>query len=78
MRITLNGEPREVQSNLTVTALLQDLNLQPERVAVEINLNIVDRSLFESRSLAEGDRIEIISFIGGGSHSQTMTHETNT
>jgi thiamine biosynthesis protein ThiS len=67
MRITLNGEPREVASNLSVMSLLQDLNLQPDRVAVEINLNILDRSLFPSRILAEGDRIEIISFIGGGS-----------
>lgn len=77
MRITLNGESREIPSNVTVTALLQDLDLQPERVAVEINLNILDRSLFQSRNLTEGDQIEIISFIGGGSHRRTIIHEIN-
>ncbi len=67
MRITLNGESKEVAQDLSVAGLLQQLELQPDRVAVEINLNILDRSKFPTWMLKEGDRIEIISFIGGGS-----------
>lgn len=66
MRITLNGESKEVVPDLSVGALIQQLELQPDRVAVEINLSILDRSMFPVRKLQEGDRIEIISFIGGG------------
>lgn len=80
MRIMLNGEPREVTSDLSVFSLLQDLELQPDRVAVEVNLNILDRSQFRSSMLSEGDRVEIISFIGGGSTStlHTITLEPHT
>ncbi|MGD9850393.1 MAG: sulfur carrier protein ThiS [Nitrospirales bacterium] len=67
MRITLNGESKEVVPDLSVGTLLQQLELQPDRVAVEINLSILDRSMFPTRKIQEGDRIEIISFIGGGS-----------
>ncbi|MDR4494464.1 MAG: sulfur carrier protein ThiS [Nitrospirales bacterium] len=67
MRITLNGESKEVAPDLSVGSLLQQLELQPDRVAVEINLSILDRSKFTTWTLQEGDRIEIISFIGGGS-----------
>lgn len=67
MRITLNGESQDVAPNLSVAGLLEQLALQPDRVAVEINLNILERSKFSTWTLNEGDRIEIISFIGGGS-----------
>ena len=50
----------------TVAGLLKELDIRPDRVAVELNLTILDRSEFDGRSLQEGDRIEIISFIGGG------------
>jgi len=50
----------------TVTGLLTALDIRSDRVAVELNLTILDRSEFDRRSLQEGDRIEIISFIGGG------------
>ncbi len=53
-------------TGITVAGLLKDLDIRPDRVAVELNLNILDRSEFDGRSLQEGDRIEIISFIGGG------------
>ncbi len=68
MHITLNGEQQEVAFNQSVTLLLENLQLQPDRVAVEVNLHIVDRSQFSSTFLAEGDCVEIISFIGGGAH----------
>ena len=64
--IQLNGEPRGVSSGMTVAGLLRELDIQPDRVAVELNLEIVDRQAFEARRLQEGDRLEILSFIGGG------------
>ena len=66
MHIQVNGEQRTLADGLTVGGLLTELDIRPDRVAVELNLNILDRSEFDGRSLQEGDRIEIISFIGGG------------
>jgi thiamine biosynthesis protein ThiS len=66
MTITVNGERREVASDLSVGTLLQTLGLQADRVAVEVNMKILDRSAFSSWILQSGDQIEIISFIGGG------------
>ena len=66
MTISVNGQPQEVAANLTVATLLQQLDLQPDRVAVEVNLKILDRSSFNTWNLKEGDHVEILSFIGGG------------
>lgn len=66
MQMQVNGEQRTVPDGLTVAGLLKELDIRPDRVAVELNLTILDRSEFDRRSLQEGDRIEIISFIGGG------------
>ncbi|MEK7294714.1 MAG: sulfur carrier protein ThiS [Nitrospirota bacterium] len=66
MQMQVNGEQRTVQAGLTVAGLLKELDIRPDRVAVELNMTILDRSEFDRRSLQEGDRIEIISFIGGG------------
>ena len=66
MHIQVNGESRQVPEEINVTELLRDLQLNVERVAVEINLEILDRRNFDARTLQEGDRIEILSFIGGG------------
>lgn len=68
MRITLNGEAREVTEGQSVASLLADLGIQAERVAVELNLTIVDRRTFTGTSLRDGDRVEVIGFIGGGRH----------
>jgi len=65
MRIQVNGEPREVEA-ATVSALVRELGLDPRKVAVERNLAIVPRSLHDSTVLAEGDRIEMVQFVGGG------------
>jgi thiamine biosynthesis protein ThiS len=70
MRIILNGETREVKEGYTVLGLLSELNLQAERVAVELNLTIVDRRAFAGTILREGDRVEVIGFIGGGEESR--------
>ena len=66
MRIVLNGESREVPEGSSVTSLLRELQIQDEQVAVELNLTIVDRRAFERTSLREGDRVEVLGFIGGG------------
>ncbi|MCC6139103.1 MAG: sulfur carrier protein ThiS [Nitrospira sp.] len=66
MRIQVNGEPRAWRAGGTVADLLSDLAIAAERVAVELNLEILDRKDFAQRSLHEGDRIEILGFIGGG------------
>jgi len=63
--IQVNGDPREVYAT-TVTELVEELALDPRKVAVERNLEIVPRSLHAVTALAEGDRIELVQFVGGG------------
>jgi thiamine biosynthesis protein ThiS len=67
IHIHVNGQARTWRSGATVADLLQDLDIRMERVAVELNLEILDRATFDQRSLKDGDRVEIMSFIGGGS-----------
>ena len=64
--IQVNGESRGVSEGQTVAALLHELDIRVDRVAVELNLEILDRNDFDTRGLREGDRVEILSFIGGG------------
>jgi len=66
MNITLNGNNREIAQRVTVREFLEDLKLKPETVAVEVNLAIVSKNEYDTRRLDEGDKIEIISFVGGG------------
>jgi len=66
MKIQLNGEAREVNDNLTVSELLQSLALTGKRIAVEVNEEIVPRSLHGEVRLSENDRIEVVHAIGGG------------
>ena len=67
MRLRLNGEEREFEgAGLTVAGLLTRLNLNSAKIAVERNLEIVPRSAYGAVKLAEGDRLEIVHFIGGG------------
>jgi thiamine biosynthesis protein ThiS len=65
MRIQVNGEPREVAA-ATVLALVEELGLNVRKVAVERNLEIVPRSLHAATPIADGDRIEVVQFVGGG------------
>jgi len=67
IQIQVNGEQRGCRANATVGDLLRELAIKTERVAVELNLEIMDRKDFDHRSLKQGDRVEILSFIGGGS-----------
>ncbi len=67
MQITLNGKHRSIDDGATVADMLQDLQIEPIRVAVEINEDIVSRKTFTETRLREGDRVEIVTFVGGGS-----------
>ena len=64
--ITVNGEKRQFPEGTTVVAMLESEGFSGGRVAVEINLDIVPQRLFKERELAAGDRVEIVSFVGGG------------
>jgi thiamine biosynthesis protein ThiS len=66
IQIRVNGEARAWRRGGTVADLLQDLEIKTERVAVELNLEILDRASLTQRLLQDGDRVEILSFIGGG------------
>ena len=66
MLITLNGERFELDAPLSVTALLAKLDIDPRRVAVEHNLAILRRHRFEEVIVGDGDRVEIVNFVGGG------------
>jgi sulfur carrier protein len=66
MNLTVNGEPRTLDGVTDVAALVAVLGLDGRKVAVERNLEIVPRSAYGRTALAEGDRIEIVHFIGGG------------
>jgi thiamine biosynthesis protein ThiS len=67
IQIQVNGEQRDCPADASVGDLLRELAIKTERVAVELNLEILDRKEFDHRSLKHGDRVEILSFIGGGS-----------
>ncbi|WP_295495541.1 sulfur carrier protein ThiS [Sphingorhabdus sp. EL138] len=67
--LTLNGDLRRFRSHATVADLVRDIGLDPAKVAVERNLEIVSRSTLEDVVLADGDRLEIVHFVGGGQDS---------
>lgn len=66
MQVVINSQSRQVGSSMTVADLLRELDTPPERVAVEINGELVTRKKFEETMLNEGDTIEIVTFVGGG------------
>lgn len=66
MKVIVNGEPREVAPTLTVAELLRQLEVSPRGVAVEVNLQVIPRSQHEQYRLTEGDRLEIVTLVGGG------------
>jgi thiamine biosynthesis protein ThiS len=70
MTLHINGEPHTVadpSAHFTLAALIESLNMKPDRVAVELNRNIVSRNLWPQTELKDGDRLEIVHFVGGGS-----------
>ena len=66
MEINVNGEKREVPDGATLRELLELLEVQRGRVAVERNLEIVPKAQFDSCCLANGDQLEIVTLVGGG------------
>ena len=66
MHITLNGEHREFHDGLSVADLINELQLNHRRLAVEINQEILPRDAYDCRKVAPGDVVEIVHFIGGG------------
>ena len=66
LQIVVNGEPRAVPAPATVAELVRQLGLQPAQVAVERNRQLVRRAEHATTALADGDRIEIVTFFGGG------------
>lgn len=66
MQLTVNGECRETADGTTVAALLEELRLNAKPVAVEVNLELVPRQRHAQHRLAEGDRLEIVTLVGGG------------
>jgi thiamine biosynthesis protein ThiS len=67
MQVTVNGEPRAIPDGTTAAQLLELLKVTPERVVVEVNLTILKRAQLVATALREGDRVEIVHFVGGGS-----------
>lgn len=66
MEIRLNGKAREVADGITIGRLLDELTLQPLRVAVQVNMDIVKREQFGEVALQPGDTVEILTFMSGG------------
>lgn len=66
VRLTINGEAREVPDALTVRGLLEHLDLTAGPVAVEVNRTVVPRAEHASRALVEGDVLELVHLVGGG------------
>jgi thiamine biosynthesis protein ThiS len=66
MKITVNGESRDVPDGITLSDLIESVGTRSERVAVEVNLEVVPRQRYGERQIREGDAIEIVRFVGGG------------
>jgi thiamine biosynthesis protein ThiS len=66
LRVLVNGDDKELADGAVIVDLVTGLNLKPERVAVEVNRKILKRSEWGSTLLVEGDKVEIVHFVGGG------------
>jgi len=66
LQIQVNGEAREVAEDLTLPELVASLNLKPEQIAIELNQCVVRRAEWSGKILCDGDKVEIVHFVGGG------------
>lgn len=66
MQIRLNGEAKDVTEGTTLQSLIEQLSLAPERLAIELNCDVIRRAEWHAVALADGDRVEIVHFVGGG------------
>ena len=71
MLIVVNGEARDVPASINLVELVQHLALAPERLAIELNHEVVRRASWPQTPLKEGDRVEIVHFVGGGIRAVT-------
>ena len=71
MRLTVNGEAYCTEKN-TVKELLGEMDIVPERVAVEVNLKVIKRAEYAGYTLQEGDSIEVVYFVGGGEQEEPV------
>ena len=67
MKIILNGEPHTLSSPVTIVELLAELDIDPRRVAVERNFIVIKRDAYATTTIEDGDQIEVVNFVGGGS-----------
>jgi len=66
MRLVINGEEKSFADSLSLSQLIEQLGMKGDRVAVELNREIVSRPQWTATSLKDGDRLEIVHFVGGG------------
>ena len=66
IQIIVNGEPQTVQAGLRISDLVSQWELNPQRLAIEYNWQILTRALWPETAVKEGDRLEIVHFVGGG------------
>ncbi|MCX7793873.1 MAG: sulfur carrier protein ThiS [Thermodesulfovibrionales bacterium] len=66
MKIRLNGQDYEIERELTIEELLEWLSIIPERVAVEVNLQVIKKHDYKIFKIKDGDTVEIVNFVGGG------------
>jgi thiamine biosynthesis protein ThiS len=66
LQVTINDEPRKIEPGTSVAALLAELGRDPRHVAVEVNHELVPRATHGERMLSEGDRLEVVTLVGGG------------
>lgn len=69
MNLVINGEERSFEEVSSLAALIEELGMKQDRVAVELNRDIVQRDKWATTALNSGDRLEIVHFVGGGSNS---------
>jgi sulfur carrier protein len=66
MKIRINGQYKEIETGVNLGQLLENMQLNAECVAVECNLEVIERGAFATTQLSDGDNLEIVSFVGGG------------
>ena len=66
MRVTINGADREFGDSITLAQAMEQLGLKADRVAVELNREIARREVWDATALRDGDKLEIVHFVGGG------------
>ena len=72
MTLTINGESRDFDRIFTLSDLVAYLGMKPDRIAVELNRELVPRERWQASRLADGDKLEIVHFVGGGSSTNAL------